>query len=198
VLWKWIKKTKDFNSWYSFGSNIVRLIVWIGLFSGLGASVVGVTAAIIKGVPWPIILMSGVSLLIAVGGLAVTPLLIRASIQSLAPNKIKQPIAPHWDAWKHVEKFKIYQAAHLLANLEPSIHQRDPKIQAWITGLTAAISTGKLDFIVNRNPAFQSTDSDERVKSRQMKNPNMETEISRAALVDFAKQNNIELKQLSQ
>jgi hypothetical protein len=147
---QFIKRAKGLYSWYSFGSGIVKLIVLTGVFSGVSVSVVGVATAVIRGVPWPITLMAAFSTLSAVACLAATPLIIRAAIQSITPvtaNKFRQPITPHWDAWKHVEKFTVREAAYLLENLEPSTHSRDPKIQARINGLCGAIRTGDLELI---------------------------------------------------
>jgi hypothetical protein len=195
MLWKWIKNAKDFSSWYSFGSNIVKFIVWIGLFSGVGASVVGVPAAIIKGVPWPITLMAGFAVFIAVACLAATPLIIRAAIQSLAPSNALQPTRPYWDSWKHYEKFTVHEAACLLENLEPSIHSKDPKIPPRMGALCAAVRTGKLDFVREKQGRY---DEEDRRGRRQQRDASSTTEIPRAALLDFAKRNNIDLRNLGQ
>jgi hypothetical protein len=193
MLWKWIKKAKDFNSWYSFGSNIVKLIVWIGLFSGLGTFVIGVAGAVLKGVPWPIILMAGVSTLLAVTCLAASPLLIRVALQAMqpvaGPNNALQPIRPHWAAWKDYEKFTVRQAAYLLEDLEPSIHSKDPKVPARMGALCAAIRTGQLDFIRRKEQGNPFTTREYASES---------TEIPKAALMEFAKRNNIDLKYLGQ
>jgi hypothetical protein len=200
MLWKWIKKVKDFNSWYSFGSNIVRLIIWIGISSGVSVSVLGVVAAIIKGVPWPITLMAGLAVFLAVVCLAATPLIIRAAIQSITPvpepTQTRQPVRPHWDAWKHVEKFTVHQAACLLENLEPSTHPKDSKISAWMDGLCAAIRTGQLAFIPRREMGLQKASMREADIRIQKQEANSTTEIPKAGFLDFAKRNDRDLKLL--
>jgi hypothetical protein len=198
MLWKWIKKVKDLNSWYSFGSNIVKLIVWTGVFSWVGVSVVGVPAAIIKGVPWPITLMASVAVFIAVACLVALPIFIREAIQSFAPNKVRQPIRPHWDAWKHYEKFTVHEAACLLENLEPTTHPKDPKVPARMGGLCAAIRTGQLDFIPRKEAMLQHASAKEASIRSQKQEASSTTEIPKAALIDFAKRNNLDLKYLSQ
>ena len=148
-----IKKAKELFDWYSFGSAIVGAILLTGVFSGVSAFVTGVVGAVVKGVPWPLVLMAGFSTLLAIACLAITPLLIRAAMPAMQsvsePNNAPQPITPNWDAWKHVEKFTVRNAACLLENLEPTIYLRDPKIDPWIHALCAAIRKGELDFIVN-------------------------------------------------
>jgi hypothetical protein len=154
-----VKQAKGLYSWYSFGSGIVKLIILTGVFSGVGVSVIGVVTAIIKGVPWPIIIMAGSAVLLAVGCLAATPLLVRIAVQAMQPvsdpNIADEPIRPHWDAWKHYEKFTVHQAACLLENLEPTTHPKDPKVAARMGALCAAIRTGQLDFIPERAMGFE-------------------------------------------
>jgi hypothetical protein len=196
-----VKQAKGLYSWYSFGSAIVNWMV-LGLFSGVGVSVVGVTTAVIKGVPWSITLMAGFSTFIAVTCLAATPLLIKFAIQAMLPvsqpNKIPQPIRPHWDAWKHVEKFTVHQAACLFENLEPTTHPKDPKISAWMDGLCGAIRTGQLDFIPERAMGLKKASMREASMSIQKQEANSTTEIPKKALMEFAKRNNIDLKSLGQ
>jgi hypothetical protein len=60
-----VKQAKGFYSWYSFGSAIVGKLGLGGLFTTGTALVVGVAASVVKGVPWPIILMAGASTLLA-------------------------------------------------------------------------------------------------------------------------------------
>jgi hypothetical protein len=109
--------------------------------------------------------------LIKTDTLAATPLIIRAAMPAMQPvpeaNKFRQPTRPHWSAWKHVEKFTVHQAACLLENLEPSTHPKDPKISAWINALSAAIRTGKLDFIKEKQQSPNSFQEDRRARRQQ-------------------------------
>lgn len=206
MLWKWITKAKDLYDWYSFSSAIVSWIVLAGVVSGVGVSVVGVATAVIKGVPWPIILMAGVSTLLASACLAATPLIIRAAMPAMQqpvpePNNTPQPIRPNYDAWKHVDKFTVRRAACLLEDLEPTLNLRDPKMEPWIAALCASIRKGEIDFIVNTEAlgGYHTPIDGKNILTRQQKeNPTDLTEISKAALMDFAKRNDIDLKYLDQ
>lgn len=194
MLWKWLKKIKDLYSWYSFGSTILGKVIPLGVVSSVGVFVVGVPAAIAKRVPWPITLMAGFFVLVAVAGLAASPLIIR----TITPNKTQQPIRPHWDAWKHVEKFTVREAACLLENLEPLAYQNSPKIEARIVALCAAIRKGDLEFIKEKQGSDFGYDQEDRRAWRQQREPSGKTEITKTALLDFAKRNNIDLKYLGQ
>lgn len=198
-----IKRAKGFYSWYSFGSAVVGKLGLGGLFTTGTALVVGVVASVIQGVPWPITLMAAFSVLFAGACLAATPLIIRVAMPVMQPvpepNQTRQPVRPHWDAWRHVEKFTVQEAAYLLENLEPSTHSKDPKIQAWIKALSAAIRTGDLAFILNTkelNTYHLHTDWESTLTKQQRQSADWSTEIPKAALMDFAKRNNIDLKYL--
>jgi hypothetical protein len=203
-----VKQAKGLYSWYTFGSAIVGKLGLGGLFAAGAALIVGVPAAIIKGVPWPITLMAGVSILIAVACLAATPLIIRLAIEAMRPvpepNKAPQPIRPHWDAYKHYDKFTVRQAACLLEDLEPSTRSHNPKVEARIGALCAAIRKGELKFILNTEELggyhmpLDPLDARKALTKRQMENPDANTEIPKGALMDFAKLNNIDLKYLGQ
>jgi hypothetical protein len=191
MAWKWLKKVKDVYSWYSFASGIAGLTGISLIVSPVVALVVGVVGAAIKGVPWPITLMAGFCTLVAVIYLIALPIFIKSAIHSASPNIADEPIRPHWEAWKHVEKFTVREAAYLLMNLDPSTHSKDPKIDAWMKALRAAIRTGDLDFINATKPGMVSIGS-------LREYPSESTEIPKLALIDFAKRNNIDLKYLGQ
>jgi hypothetical protein len=200
-----VKQAKGLYSWYSFGSNIVGWIVPLGLFSGLGVSVVGVVTAVIKGVPWPITLMAGFSTLLAGTCLVATPLIIRVAMPAMQPvsepNKTPEPDKPNYDAWKLVDKFTVRKAACLLENLEPATNQHDPKIEPWIAALCAEIRKEELKFIPNMewiDPYNLSDDWEYWETKKQRENPDANTEIPKAALMDFAKRHKIDLECLGQ
>src|ERR1700677_4593854 len=116
MLLKWLKKVKDVYSWYSFVSGIAGLTGLSLIVSPMIALVIGVVGAAIKGVPWPITLMAGFCTLVAVLYLIALPIFIRSATRSASPNIADEPARPHWDAWKHVEKFTVRKAAYLLMN----------------------------------------------------------------------------------
>jgi hypothetical protein len=209
MLWKWLKKVKDVYSWYSFASGIAGLTGLSLILSPVIALVLGVVGAVIKGVPWPITVMAGFCTLVAVAYLIALPIFIKSAMQATQtirtiqaqqlasdPNNTPQPIRPHWDALKHVEKFTVHQAACLLENLDPSTHPKDPKISAWMDGLCAAIRTGQLAFIPEREMSLQHASMREVSKKLQQQEANSQTEIPKAALMDFAKRNDRDLKYL--
>jgi hypothetical protein len=108
------------------------------------------------------------------------------------------------DAYKHYDKFTVRQAACLLEDLEPSTRQHDPKVEAQIGALCAAIRKGELKFILNTEELggyhvpLNPIDAKKALIKRQMENPDANTEIPKAALMDFAKRNKIDLKYLGQ
>ena len=195
MLWKWLKKVKNVYSWYSFASGIAGLTGLSLIISPVVALVVGVIGSAIKGVPWPITVMAGFCTLVAGAYLIALPIFIKSAMQAASPNIADEPIKPHWDAWKHVEKFTVHQAACLLMNLDPSTHPKDPKITAWMDGLCAAIRTKQLDFIP-RITTLQHASAAEISKSLQRQEASSTTEIPKESLMDFAKRNNIDLKYL--
>jgi hypothetical protein len=163
---------------------------------------VGVLGATIKGVPWPITVMAGFFCTAVAGAyLVALPIFIRAETRPVSePNKAPQPIKPNYDAWKHVEKFTVRQAASLLENLEPSTVPQNPRVEAWINALSAAIRTGKLELIVNTEDlaGYHVPNGGRNNFTREQRaQADWSTEIPKKALMDFAKRNNIDLKYLA-
>jgi hypothetical protein len=214
MQWKWLKKVKDVYSWYSFASGIAGLTGLSLIVSPVVALVVGVVGATIKGVPWPITVMAGFCTLVAVLYLIALPIFIKSAMQATQtiqairaqqlvsePNKTPEPIKPNYDAWKLVDKFTVRKAACLLENLEPTTNLHDPKIEPWIAALCAEIRKEDLKFILNTegiDPYTLQDDWEYWETKQQKENPTSSTEISRAALIDFAKRHNIDLKYLGQ
>jgi hypothetical protein len=202
MLWKWIKKSKDLYDWYSFSSAIVSWIVLGGVVSGVGVSVVGVATAVIKGVPWPITLMAGVAIILAGACLVALPIFIRAAMPVTQPvsepDIADEPMRPHWDAWKHHERFTVRDAACLLMNLEPdAANLRTPGVGAWIGALCAAVRTGELNPFKNLEGLPLGALMEPEIM-RQRAQASWQTVIPKEALMDFATRNNIDLKNLGQ
>jgi hypothetical protein len=148
-----IKKAKEFWSWLNF---IWQILGWLGiasLVSGMGITAIGIAGAVIKGLPWPIILMAGYCTLVGVVYLAMAPLAFKALSAALQKNdnssaNQSKVIRPHYDAWRHVEKFTLRQAAYLWVDLEPKASgQATTKVQVWIEAFRAAIRQGNLKYI---------------------------------------------------
>jgi hypothetical protein len=89
----------------------------------------------------------------------------------------------------------LSQAACLLENLEPSTHPKDPRISAWMDGLCAAIRTGDLEFIKERQQSTNFFQEGRRAR-RQRQDASSTAEIPKAALMDFAKRNSRDLEYL--
>jgi hypothetical protein len=187
MLWI-IKKVKDFWSWISFFGHIVG---WLGLasvFSGVMVAAIGIVGAIIKGLPWPFVLMAGYCTLVGVVYLAMAPIAFQILI---AVSRTNQPrfIRPNYEAWKHVEKFTLSEASQLWNELEPDVPGNyTSEVKAWIKAFCAAIRKGELGFIATGN--FN--------EMGEKANPDGNTQVSRRDLTDFAIRNNYKRNFLDQ
>jgi hypothetical protein len=77
-MWKWPKKAKDIFSWFSF---VWHILGWLGLtaiVSGVAVAAIGVVGAVIKGVPWPLVLMAAYCTIVGMAYLAAFPIFVRA------------------------------------------------------------------------------------------------------------------------
>jgi hypothetical protein len=57
-MWQVVKKAKDLFSWFTF---VWHIVGWLGLaaiVSGLAVTFVGAVGAVLKGLPWPFVLMA--------------------------------------------------------------------------------------------------------------------------------------------
>jgi hypothetical protein len=192
-----VKKAKDFWSWISF---IWHILGWLGgasLISGLAVTVIGVAGAMIKDLPWPIVIMAGYCTLVGVVYLSMAPMAFKALSAALQPKDnagANQRILtrPHYEAWKHVEKFTLVEAAYLWNDLEPKAKGNyTTQVQAWIDAFCAAIRTGELNFISVKpnDPGYMRLEKAD---------PRPDTKVSRADLSDFAMKNDYKPKFLSQ
>jgi hypothetical protein len=192
-----VKKAKDFLSWISFFWNILGWLGQTSLIFGLALTAISVAGAIIKGLPWPITLMAGYCTVGGVVYLSMAPTAFKALNAALQPKDnagVNQRILirPHYEAWKHVEKFTLLEASYLWNDLEPNAKGNyTTEVQAWIEAFCAAIRTGALNFISVRpnDPGYMRLEKAD---------PKAGTEVSRADLSDFAMKNNYKPKFLSQ
>jgi hypothetical protein len=192
-----VKKSKDFWSWISF---IWHILGWLGgtsLITGLAAMAIGVAGAMIKDLPWPIILMAGYCTLVGVVYLSMAPMAFKVLSAALQPKDNASAnqrilIRPHYEAWKHVEKFTLVEASYLWNDLEPKAKGNyTTEVQAWIDAFCAVIRTGELNFIPEKPHDLGYT-------RFQKANPGHDTQVRRADLSDFAMKNNYKPKFLSQ
>jgi hypothetical protein len=151
----------------------------------------------IKDIPWPIVLMVGYCTLVGVVYLSMAPMafkVLSAALQLKDDTDTNQGILtrPHYEAWKHVEKFTLSEAAYLWNDLEPHAKGNyTTEVKAWIKAFCAAIRKGELKFIAkkpNRPDLIRYEKAD----------PGNDTEVNRNDLYDFAVKNNYIPKFLSQ
>lgn len=200
-VWGWLKKAKDLFSWYSFGSNVLGIFGLTGAVSGVAAIVAGVVGGVIKALPWPFVLMAAYCTFVGLAYVAVLPIIvgsIRKATDALSasasaaaapmPAK-KEPVRPFYEAWRHVEKFTVREAAYLWADIEPTSKVGSLEANAWIDALCGAIRTDKLQFIP-KNEGLGFGDATRALGiALQKKNVDMSTEINRKDLIGFARKN---------
>jgi hypothetical protein len=189
-----VKKVKDCWSWINF---IWHVLGWLGgasLISGLAVTAIGVAGAMIKDLPWPIVIMAAYCTLVGVVYLSMAPMAFKALSAALQPKdnagaNQRILIRPHYEAWKHVEKFTLVEASYLWNDLEPKAKGNyTTEVQAWIDAFCAAIRTGELNFMPNDPDYIRFEKAD----------PRHDTKVSRDDLSAFAMKNNYKPKFLSQ
>jgi hypothetical protein len=112
-----------------------------------------------------------------------------------AEDRVPPKVTPNYQAWRHVEKFTVFQAAHLWAGREPKGGSLHSDAVAWEKAVCSAIRTGKLEFIprpLRPGPYSMHDITAKQIEwdqKRQQENPDSATEVSREQLVRFAKNN---------
>jgi hypothetical protein len=195
MWWKLVKKAKELWSWINFIGHIVG---WLGLgaiFSGIGFTGAGIVGAVMKGLPWPLVLMDSYCTLVGTAYLAALPILVRAlknidnSTSSGAIRTKQEPVRPYYEAWKHVEKFTVRQAAYLWVEMEPRAEERSTEVDAWIGAFCEAVRTGKIEFIYRGSEFNEGSYIDRAEKSSRKERPSQYAEVSRSELIRFARSN---------
>jgi hypothetical protein len=196
MVWGAIKRAKDLWTWVNF---IWHIVGWFGLttaVSGIGVTIIGVVGAMIKGLPWPFVLMAAYCTLVGVAYLVALSIFIpRLQNGSVAPSKSakRAPVRPHYEAWKHVERFTLSDAAYLWNDLEPHSDGTYTEVNAWIDAFCGEIRKGALEFIPNVSSEYYGSRRDEIIEY-QRANPDSETKVGRNHLVDFAQKYNYHIK----
>jgi hypothetical protein len=101
---------------------------------------------------------------------------------------------PVYSAWRHVERFNLFEASYLWVGKEPRGGSYDVAAGAWENALCDAIRAGKLGFLpkpfqIGPYSLRSITDKDrERDKIRQQENPDSSTDVSRYQLKQYAKE----------
>jgi hypothetical protein len=196
-MWGWIKdkatKAKNTYGWVKFVADIISAIGGGGLITaavGLMVTIISIIGALLRALPWPFVLMAGFCTLVGVVYLAMASLAFkvllaakRASEEGTPGSKpAQQPIAPHYDAWKHVDRFTIKDAAFLWNDLEPNVRANfSSKVSAWIEAFQNAVRRGEIK-IVSRH-------SNPRLIESEKANADSATTITRQSLLSFANKN---------
>jgi len=94
-----------------------------------------------------------------------------------------QKPAPDYEAWRHVDRLTLREAAFLWCDLSPG-PSMPPNVQAWLNALSAAIQRGELPF-EHQPHAFGHTE-----RQLEKKGPTLITVVMRTALQRFARANN--------
>jgi hypothetical protein len=172
-MWRLLKKAKDLFSWFSF---VWHIVGWLGLaaiVSGTAVTVVGVVGAVIKGLPWPFVLMAAYCTFVGMAYLAALPVFVKALGQQNIGTlgKIKPKIAPHYEAWKHVDQFTVREAAFLWTEREPNSGGSYTDVDAWVEAFCSSISNRKIDFIPSRitGELYDSLGSSQKQKEAAIK-----------------------------
>jgi hypothetical protein len=96
-----------------------------------------------------------------------------------------QKPAPDYDAWRHVDRLTLREAAFLWCDLSPG-PSMPPNVQAWFNALGSAIQRGELPF-EHQPRAFGHTETERQLEK---KGPMLNTVVMRTALQRFARANN--------
>jgi len=194
-MWRIIKKAKELSDWLSFAWSILGWLGLATLVTGLGATTIATIGTILKGLPWPIVVAVAWSMFVGTVNLIALPaIFIALSKPRTEPNATSpkaQPIPPPvYEAWRHVEKFIVRDAARLWVGIDPSSGARTTEVDAWIEALCAAIRKGELNFIPTKLSlafAIPRKEELERAIQNQRAEANGGTTVGRDHLVTFAK-----------
>jgi hypothetical protein len=134
--------------WVSRGNAIWTVLGWLGWRSVVASAatfIAGGVGAIMQSVPLSIALMAAFCAAVAMLFLAQLPAFIRAT-QTMRPQERPDP-----DVWRHVPRLKLYEAACLLANVQPKLSEAAKgDAYGWYTALKHAVDTDKMPYIHTR------------------------------------------------
>lgn len=179
-FWKALNRIKTVWGWLGFFWQIIVGLGFAGFFISLG---VAVWAALI-GVPLPIVIMAGYCTFVGAVYLVMAPFLFRVVSQAgiVETTKVDEEPKPHYEAWRHVHKLTLRQAAFLWCDMEPGASMSD-RVRAWFNALRSAIQKGELGFELSPGSGSVS----ER-RTYQKDNPNLDTIVTRDQLKAYARE----------
>jgi len=91
---------------------------------------------------------------------------------------------PDYEAWRHVDRLTLREAAFLWCDLSPG-PSMPPNVHAWFNAFSSAIQRGELPF-EHQPRAHVHAETERQLEKR---NPTLSTVVMRAALQRFAKAN---------
>jgi len=192
-MWRSFKKAKEVWDWIALAWGVVG---WLGLtafITGLVATTVATVGAYLTQLPLPVIVAVGWSMVVGTVNLIALPAVFRALRElRISPDtsvpKARTVVRPHLDAWRHVERFTIDEAACLWVEIEPKSRTRTTETAVWVDALCAAIRKGELGFLPNtRSFSGMPSGLRESAFKYQQKDADAATMVGRDQLTEFAK-----------
>jgi len=110
----------------------------------------------------------------------------RADQKSAAPQ---QP-PPNYEAWRHVDRLTLREAAYLWCDLSPE-GSMPSNVRAWYEALASAVRKGELNLEYRPSGRMMGRDAD---FDYQKDNPDLNTTVKRTALQAWAKKHNYDPK----
>jgi hypothetical protein len=148
-----IKRAKEIYSWYNFAAGVCALAI-----TGIGISVGGAVWLVKIGIPLPLAMMAGFCTLVGAVYLAMAPAVYRVLLRTGVPPQSPVADAPNYEAWRHVDRFTLNQAAHLWCDLDPD-RSDTFDTSAWVRAFAAAIRKGQLKSISVSGPLIVTRDA---------------------------------------
>lgn len=193
-MWRIIKKAKELWDWISLGWQVVGLAGQTAFVSTFVATIVVTIAAVLKQLPWPLVVAAVWAMVVGVANV-VTLFITLAALRELrsaqrAPTQTARLIVhPFYEAWRHVERFTVEDAAFLWADIEPRGGRSTPEVGAWIEALCAAIRKGELAFVPVEGSipfSLRPVREKEREIKAQQASADRSTMVRRVSLAAFA------------
>jgi hypothetical protein len=164
---------------------ITTVVGWIGIsawFAGLASTVGGAAWAMISGIPASLVIMAAFCTFTGAVYLAMVPMAYHAlRLVQKSPARSR----PDPEIWRHLPNLQLFEAACLLADIEPDFQTADNPGDAngWFRALCEAINTKEISWIKSA--------SDNRHTYPDGYHPHRETLITRESLQKFTKTRNI-------
>jgi hypothetical protein len=109
---------------------VITVIGWFGLsawIAGIGTAIGGTAWAMISGIPVPLVIMAAFCTFTGAVYLALAPMAYR-TLQLV--HKSPARTRPDPEIWRHLQNLQLFEAACLLADIEPDFQTADsPEMQ---------------------------------------------------------------------